>query len=352
MADTWVREQLYSVLAPLAKAIPSDPPVAAFGSIFFDGTRATIYDGEVSASSLCTLILDGGVDGKLLVAWLKGCSGTTVKLKTSDGTVTFQCGRSRLKTGLVDSTMLLFMQPKDQGIRIENPADLVDRMGMVKPFMGNDVAHVWRSGLTLAIEAKSAFLYATDNITMIEATAQIGADCEIVEVAIPPRSISIVVDFLKTKEIKSLEIAKEWVQAYFLDESTVYMRMGLDVAVEKYRELLKQTQEPVDEYIEISEELRASVAQIASMLSFTDEQECQLDSKDGVLTVRTSKNSKAFAESSAPASSNRHKDCLVWVAAKEFARMLSIGEKIAITETAVVVTGPGLLVLLATAVED
>jgi len=346
------REDLSDIVKRLVLVIPPRPPVSAFGAIFFDGTCATVYDGEVAASALCDLELYGGIDGKLLDKWLGTCSGETIKVEVEEQVVVFRCGRSRMKSALLDPEMMVFEQPKNPGTPLMHPLEIIEKMRTAAPFMGNDRVHTWRRGLTLLVDKGQVDLYATDNVTMVHEHCKFEGEDSTLEAVLSPRFIILALAFSFDLDVEALEIADGWAQISFVDESMVFTRTGLDISVDGYKDIIDSLYGEAGDFFPITEEIIQAVSGVSEILKFTEEQECCLEISGNDLIVRTSDKAKAFAETPVDLGSHGHEDILVWVTARELIRVLLAGTHMALTRGAVVSEKEGITALVATAITE
>lgn len=326
------RTVFLDALRRVQPALSASPRLPTFGAVFFDGQRATAYGEELAIVTPCAFSFLGGVEGKLLTAWVGGCSGSEVSAEESSGEARFRCSRSHVTLPVLDPELLPYEQPTGSGIEIREPERLVETIARAIPFAGNDDAHAWRQGVTVSL-GDVAGVYATDNTTLFHGRALVEADGE-AAVALPLRFVRALVALSKEVAVEAIEIGDGWATASFEDETQLFTRTSGEAAPERFDSILADLSNQLVKRA-VPEALPAAVSNVAKLIAGLGDKahtDCCLRVRGGVLEIVTSESGRAAARESLDLD---HPDVLVWVPAKELLRASADATELAIGEDAV-----------------
>lgn len=326
------RTTLVSALRRVQPAISVKPRVPVLGSVFFDGGHITAYDGELGIVTPCVFPLVGGVDGKLLTAWAAGCSGDDIDVGETPNEARFRCSRSYITLPIVEASQLIYTQPEGFGVEVREVSALFTDIARSLPFMGNDDAHGWAQGTTLAVDGFDSTIYATDSTTLFHSATGVEADGKAV-VVLPPRFVKILISLAKNSAVEALEIGPGWVTASFDDGTQLFARTNGEASPARFDVVFDELIEGVEEFPvpEGFSKAISNVAQVIHGLGDSALQDCCLRIRDNVMEIVTSEGGRAAARESLDF---EHPDILVWVPAKELLRASTDASTLAIGDAA------------------
>ena len=218
-------------------------------------------------------------------------------------------------------------------------------------FMGNDPVHAWRRGMTLSARDNSLMLYATDNVSMIEAEVSTQSEAD-TDTILPGRFVKILLDTVKRTDLDLLEVGEGWVMAKFADETVVCAQTDIEVNLDGYESIFVKCEDEVEDYFLVSEDVLKAAGNAASILSVIQEDHLKLDLQESDLTFTAGESNRAESKEKVSIKHKNHPDISVWATGKELLRLLEEDASMSIIPQAVVVRGDGFMALLSTGSDD
>lgn len=185
------------VVTSVAPALSDNDLVPAFGCFFFRKGRLCAYNNAIGMSAPFDFpVKAGGVDGKLMLRFLKSASGLEVNAKDNDGDLQLSCGRSRMKLRIVPKSEFSFRTPKMRNssiIRLDDDQCTVMQSAMARTAIsaGIDPTRPDTLGVLLEFTDHGVLMYATDNYTAAASVVEVPVPMELVgkTLSIPPEAV-------------------------------------------------------------------------------------------------------------------------------------------------------------------
>jgi hypothetical protein len=343
------RAELQTALKLTAAALARDDKAPALSSYFFHDDRVHAYDDEICLSTPCEFPVDGGVNGKHLVAWVSTCSGDEIKV-TGTKEMQLTCGRSKLKLSMLNTKLFVFDPPDEyEGNVIVAPAELAEAIMKVARCMGTDVQYPWRMGVTVRSDGVGvADVYASNNIAVAQAWAHVVDDGKAVEVVLTPRFVEVFLKLYKDEGVDAIAVGNGWAKATFADGTELVGRTITDVRADTFEGIFSTVcGDGSLEVMVVPEGLAEVVKQTDKMLSVTKATTyADLVVKGKTMTV-TAQTGIAALLDSVPCDTDM--SISVKVQPKELLLLLDFANEMSVTHQAVILLGDDYVGLLSLA---
>lgn len=182
------RTELLARIKRVSPALSTKGVIPAFACVFFDGKTATAYDDTIGIVTPLETPVTGGVQGGLLLGFLGSAKGKTVEFSGEGEGFEIKCGRSKLKTPLLDIKYrpAELTVPEDLVTRPVT-ADVVDHFKVLRGLMGYDPADAWKMGVTAELNKDGRSLWAADAMTLTRIHSEKGGKGK--PFVMPPRFV-------------------------------------------------------------------------------------------------------------------------------------------------------------------
>jgi len=332
-----------------ALALRDDAP--AFASFFFDGERICAYGDEVAITTRCKFPVQGGIIGKVMLAWTGACDGAEVESECTDGEATLRCGRSTITLPLLPSDQLLYESPQaGAGISFNAPFGLLAAIERCGSYIGDDPTHPWRMGLTLSYKDGTFDLHSTTDAVLVRAYANDEEDDKgdyAYETILPERFVSLLLQRAQTDSLAAIRVGVGWVEATFEDDNTIFTKTMSESNSSAYEDIMKQLFDKVT-FVEVESvvpSLLFMLERVAKVGAATGQDRAVLEVLGHSLLVTLSGGSASLLDS-LPFPGD-HKSIKVEIMPSSMLPILPHVKEMAVTDRAVLLAGSGFDVAVA-----
>lgn len=301
--ETISREQLENVLKTLAGAVASKDEVPELAAVFFDGERVKAYDDVLAISVPGEYDFKGGVNHKLLSAWVNGVSGSDIEVETSDKQISFRCGRSHITLELLDWKRYAFQRTgKSHSVLTQSDA-LMRILRVCAQCMITHDSRAWSSGVTLSYELTEGTPNHFSRLRGYSTNDRVFATAEELDIegesnfdiGLPETFVRECLRTESTRNLEAFRVGSEWVCAEFDDGTQVYCRTLSDLDIAKYEGLLEKLGEE-REFADVPEELPEAMKRAAFIARTTKANSVRLEINKGELTLSSESVAAASAD--------------------------------------------------------
>jgi len=323
-----------------ALALRDDAP--AFASFFFDGEWICAYGDEIAITARCELPVQGGIIGKVVLAWAGACNGSQVESECEGDEVKLVCGQSKITLPLLPPEQLVFEPPPaDAGVMFYAPFELMEMIERCSPYVGDDPTHPWRMGLTLRYDQGAFDLYSTTDVVLCHAFFDDENIYDHFQTIIPSKFVSLLRHFSQTKALAGIHVGAGWIEATFEDETTIFARTNHESDANAYEQVMRPlfndaTFTPV---ANIALNLQSMMDRVTKVGVATGQDRASLEVRGRSIAVTLSGGSASLADSLP--FPGKHADIRVEIMPSSMLSILPHVKEMAVTDRAVLLTGSG-----------
>jgi len=316
----------------------------AFASFFFDGERVCAYGDEIAITTRCKFPVQGGIIGKVMLAWVGACGGDEVESECADGEATLRCGRSKITLPLLPSEQLIYEAPQaEAGICFDAPFDLLTAIKRCGSYVGDDPTHPWRMGLTLSYKDGAFNLYSTTDAVLVHARADNEDDesDSAYETILPERFVSLLLQHAQTNSLAAIRFGLGWAEATFDDDVVIFTKTGSESKPSAYEDIMGQLFDKATfvEVESIVSSLLFMMERVAKVGMATGQDRAVLGVRGRSLSVTLSGGSASLMDS-LPFPGD-HESIKVEIAPSSMLAILPHVKEMSVTDRAVLFTGSG-----------
>ena len=288
------KDKLLPILKTLTPALSTSEALAALSCFNFTGKTVHAFDDQVGIISPFTSEFQGGVKGKLLLAFLNGSKKADIDVTEKEGTLLLKSGRSKLELPVVPVDEFLFEVPKagKKAKEIELTASLIEGIQKCMVSMGVDSNHPWRMGVTLTGCKAGVWIFSSDNLTTTRVLVKdqnLAKAFKNVELLLNPRFCSLLVRLATQLEAKTITFTQYWAVAKFKGNIRLFGKTGQEVTAGRFKQLfsLVASKDARAKMVKIPEGADESLAGALAVLASSADKTTGLKIAKGRLSFNT-----------------------------------------------------------------
>jgi len=161
-----LRKELVAPLKTVAPALSTLDIIPVLSCFCFDGETVTAYNDVIAISTPLATTFRGAVQGRPLLDLLGACKAKSVEAAEAGSTLNMKVGRSKFRLPMLPEEDFAYTPPEEEGESVVWSKECYEAFKRVLVSMGEDSFYLWRSGVTVSFEGRTAVFYSTDNVTV------------------------------------------------------------------------------------------------------------------------------------------------------------------------------------------
>src|SRR5215472_8801178 len=105
------RKQFLDKLELVGKALATSDTVPILNHIWFTGTQATAYNGQIAISVPCKTDFSGAVPGEILIKLMRNSKAKAVEFASTQKEVSIKAASAKLKLAMMPPSNFIFEMP-------------------------------------------------------------------------------------------------------------------------------------------------------------------------------------------------------------------------------------------------
>lgn len=234
------RGELLDTLRRVEPALSSKELVPALSHLRFDGVNVTAYDDIIAIETPCSFDLIGGIRGRTLIDFLAASKAKEVEITIEGMAGELLAGRSKLAVPLIGLGDFTFVMPDlEKAVSVPLHQQFILGVEQCMISMGLDPSQPWMLGQTLVFNSGHITIFSSDGLTAsrVSMLAQVPDDIVGLDLIIPPKFCSMLVELSKKDQAVELALSPDWVVARFASGLKLFSKTVAGVDSSKYNEL-------------------------------------------------------------------------------------------------------------------